>query len=171
MLTKSYIAGMDDAPEETYRYEIHPSILGFVIPMLAPFFVMTIIAGFFMFGPLKIGEINGINGHAVIMTLVRWGFVFSFLNAGLLEIRRRCTVLKLGAKTLVYKTGIFFTSTDRIRYGDIRNMKVEATLVEKLFGIGSIAVATAGTAGYEAVMRSFVEPEKIMRFIAEAGNR
>lgn len=163
------VNGAED--DETFEYFLRPSIIGYLVPIVVPFLL-----GFVFWAGSS--HILGTCEYRIASSQGRFSFnpvlvffVISTINAIAVEAQRRMAVLALGAKSLYYKQGIIFKSVVRIRYCDIRNMRIDRNLLEELFGIGSIAVATAGTSGYEAVMKGFEAPERIMDYISHSGNR
>lgn len=149
--------------EEEFDYILTPKFICFMIPAFMPAvlaflpFVLHIIApefygflglspsGFFLF---MLGAVPG-----------AFNFVFH-------EVKRRNVRLKLHIDYLVYERGIFFKSVDKVYFEDIKNIKVVTSLSDRFCGTGTLAIATAGTSGFEVVVGGFGNPVGIMRYIS-----
>jgi membrane protein YdbS with pleckstrin-like domain len=68
------------------------------------------------------------------------------------------------------RTGIFSQSTSEVRLDDIRNVVLERSFSDRLLGLGSVALSTAGQAGMEITFRSIPSPRSVVDLI-NARNR
>lgn len=64
---------------------------------------------------------------------------------------------------IVAKTGWLNTRQIEVRIDDIRGISVKRTLMQRILGIGDVAVGTSATEGVEIVMRGVVNPEEFVR--------
>ncbi len=99
------------------------------------------------------------------MLLIVAGVLTAF-NIIVKDIVRRSTKIMLHIDYIVYKRGIFFTSINKVYISDIKNVRVFRSFWDRVFGTGTLAIATAGTDGYEIIAKGFQHPEAIMRYIA-----
>lgn len=66
-------------------------------------------------------------------------------------------------KRVRVKHGIVGRKITEIRIRDIRSVVMQQSVIERIFKLGSIAISTSGTAGYEVVLKGISQPEKIRR--------
>ncbi|HQH79380.1 MAG TPA: PH domain-containing protein, partial [Synergistaceae bacterium] len=57
--------------------------------------------------------------------------------------------------------GFFSKSSTEIKIRDIKTIEVHQTLIDRLLGVGEIRLATAGTAGWEVVVKHLLDPQGI----------
>jgi uncharacterized membrane protein YdbT with pleckstrin-like domain len=99
-------------------------------------------------------------------TLLMWGVLLTAANIGIQEIRRRSKKLKLHIDYLVFSQGIFFTSMEKIFIQDIKTTELTKNIFERIFNLGTIKIATAGTDGYEVELKGYSNPDEIVKYIA-----
>jgi len=76
-----------------------------------------------------------------------WILVFPvllFLWPFLRGLRRRFTRIAMTGDRLRYETGILSKSTRSIQLSKVQHVRVDQTLFERLFSIGSLSIETAG---------------------------
>lgn len=95
---------------------------------------------------------------------------FPFLAPLLAWIDHRRTCLTLSGRILSYHKGFVATSTERIDVSKVQNVKVERTLVDRLWGVGTLVIETASESG-RLVMPYVDSPTKVADRIIEAGAR
>lgn len=148
---------------EDFDYILRPSFTASILSSFMP--VMVILAPLvIMLVAPDIFEMIGIN--IPVWKVACGAFTLAFFALVIHEIKRRATRLKLHIDYLVYERGIFLTSVDKLYFQDIKNIKIIKTMGEKALGVGTIAIATAGTGGYEVVITGFSKPEAIMKYIS-----
>ena len=103
-----------------------------------------------------------------------WWFVliglFPFLAPLLAWIDHRRTCLTLAGRILSFHSGFIATSTERIDVAKVQNVRVERTLVDRLWGVGTIVIETASESG-RLVMAYVDRPTWVADRILEAGVR
>ena len=154
---------MIDTTEEHFDYILRPCVRGFLGSNTRAFLIFFFPVFVFLLAPdlFDMMEVH-IHVFRVIGASVTLFFFALLIN----ELRRRNTVLKLHIDYLVYKKGIIFKSIDRVYFQDIKNIRIVKGMTDSLLGLGTLAIATAGTSGYEVVISGFAHPEEIMRYIA-----
>lgn len=75
--------------------------------------------------------------------------------------------LVLTEEEAVFIRGVFNTSLTEIRLSDIRAVEVVQTFWQKLMGIGTVRIASAGSDGWEIDIRGLPNPTKVRRIINE----
>lgn len=154
-------------------YIIRPDARAFLLPRMTKSVTLTLLIFAAFFAVRRIIAQNP--DFAYILPFLRWAYLIPLLllSADLLyrEILRRGTRLCLGLEFLVYKEGVFFTSETRVYYDDIRATAVLRKFSDRLWGTGTVALATAGTGGYEIVAPGFAAPERITAFALDPVRR
>lgn len=59
-------------------------------------------------------------------------------------LRRRFTKITIGGDRLRYESGILSKTTRNLQLSKIQDVRVDQTLLQRLFGIGNLAIETAG---------------------------
>lgn len=95
---------------------------------------------------------------------------FPFLAPVLAWVDHRRTCLTLSGRILSYHRGFVATSTERIDVSKVQNVKVERTLVDRLWGVGTLVIETASESG-RLVMPYVDSPTKVADQIIAAGAR
>ncbi len=73
--------------------------------------------------------------------------------------------LTVSEETIVYRRGLLSKHTSEIKRSDVRNVQVSQTLGQRIFGVGSIAVSSAGTSGKEIAIAGIPSPHKAQQAI------
>ena len=63
------------------------------------------------------------------------------------------------------RRGILSKATNDVLIADIRNVKIEQTMWQRIFGVGSVAVSTSGQADMEIEVDGVPAPERIKAII------
>ncbi len=152
-----------DSAEEHFDYILRPCVRSFLGSNTRAFFffffpVFILLLAPDMFDMMKVH----VHGSYIVSISVTLSLCALLIN----ELRRRNTVLKLHIDYLVYQKGIIFKSIDWVYFQDIKNIRIEKGITDSMLGLGTLAIATAGTGGYEVVISGFAHPEEIMRYIA-----
>ena len=150
--------------EEEFDYILRPRLVSFLYAMTMPAVAAFLPAVVCVAAP-EFFHMLGFNPSAGLLAAAAG--VFAVLNILAQELRRRSTVLMLHIDYLVYKKGIFFTSTLKIYLQDIKNIRVVRNITDKAFNMGSLAIATSGTGGYEITLRGFPCPDKIVKYLSD----
>lgn len=78
-----------------------------------------------------------------------------------------CTTLTVTTKRTIHRTGILSRRTTEVRHNDVRNLQLEQSVIERIFGVGDIAISSAGQAGLEIVADGIPHPDETIRTIRE----
>jgi len=79
-------------------------------------------------------------------------------------------VLTITSDKVSMRTGILSKNTNDVYIEDIKNVQIKQSLFNRLFGVGSLEVATAGTSGVEIVISGIANPNEA-KSIIEAQRR
>ncbi|MCK9230028.1 MAG: PH domain-containing protein [Syntrophales bacterium] len=114
-------------------------------------------------------------GHFIfgVILLPLFGLGLLFIVYALLD--RNFKVYTLTNKRVMSKAGIISRKIHEIGVRDIRNINVKQSILERLFGLGTIEIASAGTGGIEVSFAGINNPMRardlIRREKDEADNR
>jgi len=81
---------------------------------------------------------------------------------------RNYTVYVVSNQKVTSKRGIVGKRYSEVDCPDIRNVTVQYGVIDRLFGIGNVGIASAGHAGVEVRFRGIREPEKVADLVREA---
>lgn len=102
-----------------------------------------------------------------------WNFVvyllFFWLIIPLLIVLWKRADLKLQIFTdrIVLEKGVLTRNMTEVYISDIRTVNITQTLLQRIFKVGNISIASAGTTGYEEVAKGMPNPLKIRELIIE----
>ena len=138
---------MDNGTEEKTLLAFHPQMfkgepVGFVICIVLIFV--------FGLGLLFLHWFFGLGLLLFLLVLLIW---WLWCQSTLYEI----TNLRV-----VEKTGILSRNTNEVRHVDVRNVKMNQGIFQRILGTGSVAISSAGQSDIELTMRNIEEPEKIV---------
>lgn len=81
------------------------------------------------------------------------------------KIQTRTRALKITNKRTIYKKGLFDTSSSEVMHDNIRNVRVNQELWERIWNVGTIGISSAGSDGIEIEMRRVPSPGKVREII------
>ena len=90
-----------------------------------------------------------------------------FILLGFWWLRVISATLTVTTKRTIHRTGILSRQTSEVRHNDVRNLQMDQSALERLLGVGDIAISSAGQAGLEIVADAIPHPEKIIQVIRE----
>ena len=64
----------------------------------------------------------------------------------------------ISSETLTARLGLVSIKEIKINLRDIRSLTVKQNILERALNVGKLAVATAGTSGYEAILEGILDP-------------
>ena len=68
-------------------------------------------------------------------------------------------------KRVTLRRGLLSKATNDVLIADIRNVKIEQTMGQRIFGVGKVAVSTAGQADMEIEVQGLPAPERVKAII------
>lgn len=71
------------------------------------------------------------------------------------------------ADKVTKRTGIFSKNTNDIYLSDVKNIRVSQNLFHRMFKVGAISIASAGTAGIEISISGIPNPNRVKEIIDE----
>ncbi len=130
----------------------HPfsATLLLLLPIAA--LIVLPIAGVVFF-PLSVAIAGGV-ALLCWLTLVIWWLRFSVAQS-----------LWISNKRVVERRGLLSRSINEVLHDHVRNIQVKQTFIQRLFGIGSVGISSAGQDGIEIFMKNLPDPDDIKRTI------
>ena len=107
-------------------------------------------------------------GHWILGVLL-----LPFLGVGLLLIiyailDQRTKVFTHTNKRVMSKAGIITRTTHEVTLNDVRSINMKQNLLERLFGLGTVQIGSAGTAGIEVEFSGIANPAEVRDHIRQS---
>lgn len=80
-------------------------------------------------------------------------------------LRCLATSLVITDRRVTLRQGLLSKDTNDVLIADIRNVKVEQNLLQRIFGVGTVAVSTSGQSDMEIEVHGVPAPERIKAII------
>jgi len=80
-------------------------------------------------------------------------------------LRCLATSLVITERRITLRQGLLSKDTNDVLIADIRNVKVRQNLLQRIFGVGTIAVSTSGQSDMEIEVHGVRAPERIKAII------
>lgn len=99
--------------------------------------------------------------------------ILSLIGIGLIVLGvwwYRCagTTLEVSNVRTVSRKGILSRSTTEVRHVDVKQLHTHQTFFQRLLGVGTIEISSAGTGGVEISVSGLPYPERVVRIIHKA---
>ncbi len=75
------------------------------------------------------------------------------------------TTLTVTSEKVSLRKGLLSKNTNDVYISDVRSVQVKQGIFQRLFKVGTVAIASAGTAGIEIVATGMPEPEKVKEIV------
>lgn len=134
-------------------------------------FIVTQSWRWIVFGILLWGLLIWLDGVQPGYGLVYMGWgvlVLVVLRLIFAAVDRIVRVHRLTNRRMVSRFGILSTVRSEMMLERVQHLVVVRTLVERLFGIGSVGVSSAGTGNIEIIWRGVEKPERVREMIQAA---
>ena len=104
------------------------------------------------------------------------GFVLSVLLCavgvgliilGIWWLQTKAATLTVTNKRTIQRTGLLSKRTTEVLHRDVRNIQVSQSAFQRLFGVGTIGISSAGQAGVEILFAGVRDPENLQTAIDE----
>ena len=111
-------------------------------------------------------------GNLVVAAVVWWLFLLGAWVCLVLvadwELRRRATRYTITRRRVIRRTGYLRRVQQEVQTRDVREMQLHQGPIERLFGVGTVEVATAATAERELVIAKVPNARKVMEVLHQA---
>ena len=91
-------------------------------------------------------------GIGIVVLLVWW-------------LRCLATTLVITDRRVTLRKGLLSKATNDVLIADIRNVRIEQSMWQRIFGVGSVAVSTSGQSDMEIEVHGVPAPERIKAII------
>ena len=82
-------------------------------------------------------------------------------------LRCKGTVLTVTGERTTLREGILSKSINEVYHSDVRNVKIQQSFFQRLLGVGSIGISSAGQSGMEIQIQGIENPDKVKQIIDE----
>ena len=98
-----------------------------------------------------------------------WYYVFFWLLIPLIAawFKRASLTFSVYPDRIVVERGLLSKRYKKFFSGDIRTVSVHQSLLQRMFGIGDLLIATAGAEGYEITVSGIPDPGSIQTLILQ----
>ena len=117
----------------------------------------------------------GLAGVVYGLVLPEWWVVgaagaVALFGAGVLLVwwlKIKSTTLTVTSERTILRKGILSRNTTEVRHDDVRNLQVHQSFVERMLGVGDLAISSAGQDDLEIDIDGVRNPEQIASLIRE----
>lgn len=117
----------------------------------------------------------GLAGVAYGLMQPQWWIVglagaVALFGAGVLLVwwlKVKSTTLTVTSERTILRKGILSRNTTEVRHDDVRNLQVNQTFLERMLGVGDLAISSAGQDDLEIDIDGVRNPEQIASYIRE----
>jgi len=75
------------------------------------------------------------------------------------------TTVIVTTKRTVHRVGIIARDSSEVQHDDVRNLQIDQSILERILGIGDIAISSSGQDDMEIVAAGVPNPERIAKVI------
>jgi hypothetical protein len=112
------------------------------------------------------GDAGFLSGSAILVV----SLVLLAVAAGTLLVwwvQTRWTSLSITDERTLLTEGIISRETSEVRHRDIRNLRTDQSIVQRLLGVGTLAISSAGQDDFEITVRGVSRPDELASLIRE----
>ena len=104
-------------------------------------------------------------GHRLLGSLLVLG---SIILVGLAVCARRGVTWSLTSDRLIERRDLFASSRQEMELTDVRSIEVFRSLLQRLLGLGTVAVASAASAEFLIIMSDIRDPQHVADTVRQA---
>ena len=93
---------------------------------------------------------------SLILCVVGIGFIILFIW----WIQTKCKKITILSDKTVLREGILSKSVDEVFHVDVRNIRIEQSLFQRIFGVGGLYISSAGQSDEEIGIEGIPDPQK-----------
>jgi uncharacterized membrane protein YdbT with pleckstrin-like domain len=101
----------------------------------------------------------------IVLLVASVPFVFGIPFMLFWWLKCKGTVLTVTDEKTILRKGIFSKHENEVYHADVRNVQVKQNLFQRMFGVGTVGIASAGHAGMEIEVSGIPSPGKIKDII------
>lgn len=83
-------------------------------------------------------------------------------------LERHSISWSLTSERLIERTGLFSSRRRELELGDIRSVEIDRRFSQRLFGVGSVTVASAASADFKICLEDIADPEGVAETLRRA---
>jgi uncharacterized membrane protein YdbT with pleckstrin-like domain len=87
---------------------------------------------------------------------------------GLISLARRYTSWSLTSDRLIERRGLLASHRREMELADVRSIEVDRSLMQRMLGLGDVAVASAASADFLIRMSNIPDPERVAEILRQA---
>jgi uncharacterized membrane protein YdbT with pleckstrin-like domain len=145
----------DSGPEQLVL-QVRPSLWR-AYPVRASLLILLTLASLIA-GPILLPGLGWIVGPSVAAVLVLILFIW-WLNVTIAHS------VRITNKRTEERRGIFSRSTNEVLHDHVRNIQVDQSFVERIFGVGKVGISSSGQDGIEIEVRDLPNPDRVKEII------
>jgi uncharacterized membrane protein YdbT with pleckstrin-like domain len=84
---------------------------------------------------------------------------------GIWWLNTKAATLTVTNKRTIQRTGLISKKTTEVLHRDVRNIEIDQSISQRVFGVGSIGIASAGQAGIEIQFSGLRDPDGVKALI------
>ena len=77
----------------------------------------------------------------------------------------KSATLTVTNKRTIQRTGLFLKKTTEVLHRDVRNIEINQSMFQRMFGVGSIGITSAGQSGIEVQLSGVRDPDGVKAVI------
>jgi len=104
----------------------------------------------------------------IILGFVTWGIGFVILLIWWLKVKG--VLITIDNQKTILRKGIFSKQTNEVYHSDVRNTQVSQSFFQRMFGVGTLQVSSAGQSNMEISVSGIPDPEKAKKIINQHRN-
>ena len=113
-------------------------------------------------------------GNNPILFIICLALILAY-GAGLIllfiwYLKTKATKLTITDQRVILRKGLLSKKTSEVSIDDIRKIGTEQRFLQRIFGVGTMTISTAGTAGVEISVSGFRKPDELKNLIRQNFN-
>ena len=105
------------------------------------------------------------NPVGFILSVLLIPAVVGLVIFGVWWLKTKAATLTISNKRAIQRTGLISKQTTEVLHRDVRNIEIRQSVFQRLFGVCSIGIASAGQAGIEIQFTGVRDPDGVKAMI------
>ena len=123
---------------------------------------LTLVAAIFIVGLFEFGAPQGNKRYGLLLIAAAAAIL------GLVHLRRRYTTWSLTSDRLIERHGLLASRRREMELADVRSIEVDRSLMQRILGLGNVAIASAASADFMIRMLNIPDPERVAEMLRQA---
>ncbi|HUN57009.1 MAG TPA: PH domain-containing protein [Candidatus Binataceae bacterium] len=95
-------------------------------------------------------------------------FALAVLLFGMVSLARRNTSWSLTSDRLIERSGLLARHRREMELADVRSIEVDRSLIQRMLGLGNVAIASAASADFMIRLWDIPDPERMAEILRQA---